>query len=298
MAALDWKLTNGRRVPTCMSIHYRAMFHLDKAKGLLASNESDHLRYAALELRYCIELLFYSLVPHYKDELPDDVVAGNVWRPADIIDMIADIDPDVSQDREIRMGEQPGPGLPPTRMFVLGRQSGLSKDLIRKVYHKLGFYLHARTDQKPHDPSHLRKRLEKLLPYLERYRSDTLRGGGIAEKAYFKCVVCGRPVVHRVERAKLQPLIKCPNKNCGAIHEYIETGNPKESLHKVLQHNLKCVTCGADNWLDVHRLEEGANVGAIVNCHACPTRYRLQRYVQFQRLDENDTQQAVPPNSR
>ena len=107
-----------------MSIHHRAMLHLDKANALIASGKDDDLRYAALELRYSIENLFYALIPHYKAELPDDVIEGNVWRPAEIIDMIADIDPYVSEDREIRIGAQPAPGVPPARMIVLGRQSG------------------------------------------------------------------------------------------------------------------------------------------------------------------------------
>ena len=76
-----------------MSIHYEAMDHLDKAKALIAAGGDDNLRYAALEMRYCIEHLFYKVVPQYRDELPDDVLSGNVWKPGDIINMIADIDP-------------------------------------------------------------------------------------------------------------------------------------------------------------------------------------------------------------
>ncbi len=267
-----------------MSIHRHAMEHLDKAHRLLESGEVDHLRYAALEIRYSIEHLFYGLIPQYKDELPDNVIEGDVWRPADIIDMIADIDPTVAHDSEIRIGEQPAPGVAPTQMIVLGRQSGIGKDLLRKVYHKLGFYLHARTDQRPHDPSHLRKRLLKLLPFVEKFRGDTLSGRGLAEKAYFKCIACGRPIVQRTERAGRNPLVTCPNKRCGAIHEYIETDIPGVSEHKLLQHNMKCEKCGSDNWLDVHKLEQGANEGMIVNCCACQAKYQLRKWIRFERL--------------
>jgi hypothetical protein len=38
-----------------------------------------------------------------------------------------------------------------------GKQTGISTGLVRKVYHKLGFYLHARTDREDHDPEHLKK---------------------------------------------------------------------------------------------------------------------------------------------
>lgn len=138
------KLIVGRRRQTrrkdSMSIHHKAMEYLDKSKRLIDSGDDDNLRYAALDIRYCLEHLFYSLIPQYKDELPDDVVEGNVWRPGEIIDMIADINPTVAHDSEIRIGLQPAPGVAPTQMYVLGRQSGIGKDLVRKVYHKLGFY--------------------------------------------------------------------------------------------------------------------------------------------------------------
>lgn len=270
-----------------MSIHYHAMAHLDRAKALMASGDRDHLRYAALELRYSIEHLFYALIPQYKTELPDDVLQGDVWRPADIIDMISDIDPHVTQDREFRMGVQPAAGVPPKEMIVMGRQSGIGKDIIRKVYHKLGFYLHARTDQKAHDPEHLRKRLEKYLPFVERYRSDSMLGGGVAVKANFKCQACGRPIVHREERAKRNPYITCPNKQCGAIFKYLETDDPEQSMHKLLQHDLKCENCGDINWLDIHKLQEMAETRGLVNCHTCNTKYQVQPWIVFQRLDEN-----------
>ena len=61
-----------------MSVHWRAMQHLNKAKALLGRGDDDALFYAALEMRYCIEHLFYRLVPLYETELPDDVLSGKV----------------------------------------------------------------------------------------------------------------------------------------------------------------------------------------------------------------------------
>ena len=202
----------GRTGGTRVSIHHRAMQHLKKAEALIQSGNSDQLRYAALEMRYCIEHIFYGYVPQYKAELPDDVVDGKVWRPGDIIDMIADIDPMVVHDSVIRIGAQPALGVAPAKMIEMGRQSGLSKDLVRKVYHKLGFYLHARVDRKPHDPDHLRKRLLKLLPYLQKYENDTIIFA-IGERYHFNCQACGRPVAKRSEHLERDSFITCPNRN-------------------------------------------------------------------------------------
>jgi DNA-directed RNA polymerase subunit RPC12/RpoP len=264
---------------TTMSIHHRAMKHLQKAKALIASGVADDLRYAALEMRYCIEHLFYGFVPSYKQELPDDVLEGKVWRPAEIIDMIADIDPNLQHDSVLRIGPQPGPGLPPTQMFEIGRQSGLSKDLVRKVYHKLGFYLHARTDRNEHDATHLRKRLLKLMPYLEKFENDTTISA-IAERLTFQCQACGRPIAKRTEHITRDPYVRCPNTRCGAMYKHIE-GN----AHKMLQHNMKCERCGGDNWLDVHRIEQRLERGETVTCRECHAEYELQRYVLFKRKE-------------
>jgi DNA-directed RNA polymerase subunit RPC12/RpoP len=277
-----------------MSIHHRAMRHLHKSKALIEKGDADSIRYSALELRYAIEHLFYGFVPHYKLELPDNILDGTEWRPGEIIDMIADIDPMVQHDSELRMGPQPAFDVPATQMFVVGKQTGISKDLVRKVYHKLGFYLHARTDRENHDPAHLKKRLLKFIPYLERYENDTVISA-IAERIHFACQACGRPIAKRTEHIERDRHVRCPNRRCGAIYEFVG-----DNTHKLLQYNHKCEVCGADNWLDVHRLEAGANTGASVICNQCNTKYRLCRYVLFQRIDvvtPSNSHQREPPTA-
>lgn len=253
---------------------------------LIERGDADSIRYAALELRYAIEHLFYGFVPQYKLELPDEILDGTEWRPAEIIDMIADIDPMVQHDSILRMGEQPAPGVVPTRMIVLGKQTGLSKDLVRKVYHKLGFYLHARTDGNDHDPAHLTKRLLKFIPYLERYENDTVISA-IAERIHFSCQACGRPIAKRTEHIERNPYVRCPNRRCGAIYKHVDG-----SVHKMLQHKHKCEVCGTDNWLDVHRLEQGADTGASIFCVECKTEYKLGRYVLFERVHSSESMPA------
>src|SRR6202043_2148532 len=101
---------------------WQAMQHLQKAKALLASGGDDELRYAALEMRYCIEHLFYRLIPLYEQDLPDSV--PRKWKPAEIIDMLVDIDPGVEHPQTISFGFESAPGVPADKMYVLGRQTG------------------------------------------------------------------------------------------------------------------------------------------------------------------------------
>jgi hypothetical protein len=225
-------------------------------------------------------------VPQYKAELPDDVVEGKIWRPAEIIDMIADIDPMVVHDSVISMGPQPASGVAATRMFVIGRQSGLSKDLVRKVYHKLGFYLHARTDREPHDAAHLRKRLLRLLPYLEKYENDTIIFAG-GERYHFNCEACARPVAKRSEHLDRDPYVKCPNSRCGAIYEYYA-----DRRHKMLQHKVICEACGTENWFDLHLQMWRAKSGASAYCVECNAEYKVFKYLQAQRVQPASSDNA------
>lgn len=263
-----------------MSIHYRAMEHLAKAKVLMESEDGDSLRYAALELRYCIEHLFYRLAEQYKNELPDDVFSGKIWRPADIIAMITELDPHVERDMVLRFGFESAPGVPAKQMHTLGRQSGLSRALLQKTYHALGFYLHARVDQKDHDSTRLRRKLLKLLPYLEKFEGDRVITSGFFPQVSFACQICGRTLVKRARSIAENPYLECGR--CGCVYVFEEKS--EGITHKLLEHNVKCQDCEADNWIPHHELKRGAEQRSRFTCSACGSVFQMSPYIQFSKV--------------
>jgi len=272
-----------------MSIHHEAMEHLEKAQVLLAAGGDDNLRYAALEMRYCIEHLFYRIIPQYQEELPDNVLKGDVWKPGDIINMIADIDPGVTHDRGLRIGRETQPGVPAAVMLDMGMQTGLRKDLARRLWNGIGFYLHARTDQRPHDSAKLRAKLEKILPRLEQFRGDRLIMSGFELRTTSKCKECGRGMGRRVAAVKDNPYVTCPSTGCGAIYKLTEIGE-RHVEWNLLQENLKCDKCGADNWLGVHAWKKGAKGNATVTCSGCKFVYQLFEYVMVKEFENTGTE--------
>ncbi len=270
-----------------MSIHHEAMAHLDKARALLSEGSDDSLRYAALEMRYCIEHLFYKIIPHYKDELPDDVMSGKIWRPGDIISMIADIDPGATRDRRLRMGFPAQEGEPAKVMYDLGPQTGLRKDLARRLWNGLGYYLHARVDGQAHNPIDLRKKLEKVLPRLEQFRGDRVIMSGFDVRTTSKCQLCGRTMARRMSAIKENPYIECPNRDCGAIYEITEADEAMAHW-KMVQASIGCKRCGTENWLGVHAWKHGAQTGGTLTCCECKTTYRLVEYITLTELSEPD----------
>jgi transposase-like protein len=253
------------------------MAHLEKAKALMANGDEDSLRYAALEVRYCIEHLFYELIPLYKYELPDDVMNGKVWKLGDIIAMISEIDPGVYHDRTMSMGLQSPTGGPAGPMYLIGKQTGLRRDLARRIWNGIGFYLHAPVVKGEHDYERLRLKLEKEIPRLETFQTDRSLGGGIAERSHFKCSSCGRAIAKRTATIEETPWVVCPNTKCGAIYECFREG--EQVGHKMLQDSVKCSKCGSDNWLGVHQLKEAAQKNGFVNCCQCDATYQLFEYV-------------------
>jgi hypothetical protein len=66
--------------------------HLRAAKELVQARDLPSLRYACLELRFCIEALCYDVLPHYEAELPFDAVGK--WQPRKVVEALLDVDPD------------------------------------------------------------------------------------------------------------------------------------------------------------------------------------------------------------
>lgn len=67
-------------------LHAVAESHAVEGRRLLDAGDAASLRHAALEARMAIELLFYALLPHYTEELPDDLARR--WHPKQIIEAL------------------------------------------------------------------------------------------------------------------------------------------------------------------------------------------------------------------
>jgi DNA-directed RNA polymerase subunit RPC12/RpoP len=273
------------------------MQHLDRAKRLLATGSDEDLTYAALEMRFCIENVFYDLVTAYRPELPDTVLDGKTWQPGEIIDMIVEIDPYVETDRVVSIGFEPSPGATPKEMHVIGRQSGVDRKLVARFYHALGFYLHARTDRAAHDFAKLRGKLNDLLPRLEKFRATTILDG-FAGRVSLKCSECGRQVAKRTEAIDRDRYLVCPNGKCGAIFEHL--GSPDEGTAelKLLQANIGCKSCKADLFFPTHFLMKAAKTGELVRCAACGWKAQVRTFVDTVPLDKLDPKEKTIADRR
>lgn len=243
--------------------------HLRRAKELFEKGDDASLRYCCLELRTCIELVAYALVPLYEKELPRDF---DKWRPQDVIDALIDCAPDADKDFTLRMGPEAQYGVPSEKMFVVGHFKGLTRKFVQRHYHKLGSFLHAptfaqlssETGATP-DKTFLK---ETILAVEELCSSSVI--SNFATRVSFDCLDCGKPISRNTEALKRDGKLTCLEPACKAEYtvEDVDSEAPQFQLVKV---DFECLACKTKNYIGRHKLK----VGIRVACCNCPQAFQL-----------------------
>src|SRR3970282_972630 len=144
---------------------------LERAKKLIQDNTPTSLRYACLELRYCIESICHAKLKLYEKHLTNSDF--ETWKPKKILETLQEYDPLVWEDSEVAFFSEKSDG---TRgdFLIGGKHTNLPIGILKRHYYKLGRFLHIPTlsQQKngvmsSHD---LKSYLESLLPAI----SDTV----------------------------------------------------------------------------------------------------------------------------
>jgi DNA-directed RNA polymerase subunit RPC12/RpoP len=247
--------------------------HLERARELLAKGGPDNLRYACLELRFCIEMLAYEQIELHEKELPEEVF--RIWQPKRVIEEILLVDPDADKDSTLAIGIEGPNGEPAKEFFLLGRSWALTPRFIRANYHKLGSFLHApsfeRVRHGPFDFQPLKAFLEKLLPELERLCTSQSRHN-LGMFSTFTCTECKNPVVRNTKSLKADSIVVCPKADCKARYT-VEGFNTPVPLYHLIQAHYDCPACRTRNHVPQHKLEHGITI----RCVKCSKRVAVRR---------------------
>lgn len=220
----------------------------DKAKLLLASGDKESLRYCALELRTCIELICYERMSMYTDELSPAHLRQ--WRPSDVVELLLQCDPDSDQDCTISLArEMPGETTGPRN--VLGSSRGVTKRFVNEHYHRLGSHLHAPTlaDIKAgtsNMPDEIKASFQKTIDALEPFinRSNVLSNFG--DFRTFVCDLCGSKNKRNVSAFTEGCTIACIGPKCPALYQVMNVGTDALSF-ALLRKGWLCTRCKAEN---------------------------------------------------
>lgn len=126
-----------------MNYRHESRQALKRARTALESNDAENLKYVALELRMAMESLTYDRAKAYKDEFPPDEY--ETWQPRKVMAVLLEIDATADKDSTLSYGIEETPGQPASQMTMLGTETVLNMETLRKHYDALGSFLHVPT---------------------------------------------------------------------------------------------------------------------------------------------------------
>jgi hypothetical protein len=260
-----------------MAPYDRVFIHVEKARGLLQESTDDSLRYAALQARMALEVLFYELIGIHKEELPLDVYER--WQPAEVIAALTDCDPGIVRDRTVRIGIENTPGVPSDRPHLEITQKGVTRKLLRDHYHRLGSYLHADMQFRKLDAGKLRSAVEAACASLDHHRATT---GQFNVGAFItiECE-CGVTIKRNQQALLVNPEIRCRNASCGAVFACENVG-PGEWSASPVGSAIRCI-CGLETLVGNHQLVDRHRF----KCQSCQQTTELRAGFWLALIDED-----------
>jgi hypothetical protein len=75
---------------------------LSRAKALMASGDAASLRYACLELRFCMEAVTYEKLRAYAPRLPPNVLS--IWQPPQAVKALLELEGEADQEYRVAIG--------------------------------------------------------------------------------------------------------------------------------------------------------------------------------------------------
>lgn len=172
-----------------------------RAMSLLAAGDDGSLRYASLELRYCIEYLLLDRLRSYIEYLDDAAMLK--WTPKDILRELLKADPDADKRLTLAVGLEATPGEPAKTMHVLGEDRRLKLKWASGNWNALGSFLHAPTLEqqkigKAPTVETIKKRASEIADHLANILDtpvSNVTGGEVYELACPECQTTTRRLV-------------------------------------------------------------------------------------------------------
>jgi DNA-directed RNA polymerase subunit RPC12/RpoP len=247
------------------NFRHQAREALNRAKAEINSNDSERLKYAALELRMAIESLTYERASSYAKELPP--AEYETWQPRKLMLLLLEIDPRADKDSSIAFGVQDEPGKEAKSMTFLGAEKVLNLSTIKKHYDALGSYLHTPTlrqlkNEGGVDHSKLRTRCELICKEVEATLATPVWNINFGNFSEISCMRCGHLVRKRINGPR--EVARCFE--CDATYEISEAAE-KQLNWKIIQQVFSCQAsaCGKDIVL----IDSDIEAGKSVECPYC-----------------------------
>lgn len=244
---------------------------LTRAKAELASAQDERIRYAALELRMCIESLAYERALDYEDDLSPSEY--ETWQPKKLVELLIEIEPTADKGGELRIKLETAPGEPEAPWQNLGEERVFGLRLIADHYHWLGSLLHQPTLKNllkdSFSLSKYRDRCAVLVEELDAVLSSPIYNVHFRTHVTLPCE-CGKKIRKRVKVDGADTIATC---ECKA--QYLLRDEPGTGGHRYerLGTEVPCKTHGCDSVAFVGK--EYVKPGTFWRCKGCKTIHRI-----------------------
>lgn len=231
-----------------------------RARAALANNNDESLKYAALELRMAMESLTYDRANAYKDEFPPDEY--ETWQPRKVMAVLLEIDTTADKDSTIAYGIEETPGKPASQMTMLGTETVLNMETLRRHYDALGSFLHVPTlkqtkSGKGHDPGKLRGRCTEIADNIDQVLASPVHNVTIGNFASMDCAECGKPIRKRMPTTAEAVEAECFS--CKASYTIKDTGGDQVHWESHI-HELACGNKDCGHKIQIWRREFAAGI--------------------------------------
>ncbi|MBO1272986.1 hypothetical protein J3L11_15165 [Shewanella sp. 4t3-1-2LB] len=261
---------------------YKKDEHLQRAKGLLNSDNPAKHVYACLELRFCIEAIVYQKLLHGIDSLPNTIV--ETWRPNKALKMLVEFDNLTASDCTVEVNLPNSLELPKSNWMLLGEQKLPSVRWLDKTYHKLGNFLHlvepknAANAKSKNTKEEVRDIAEQLEEYVRNNFLVSFNNIDIKQ-----CPVCKQDIAFSLQKARDGETHRCSNRECRATFTVKVDNSNKNITLNCNTYDVKCQRCNSDivvSEFTVRNLE-------IFSCRACGAKYIPKGKYEFALLPES-----------
>lgn len=237
-----------------------------RAQSLLAQSTPESLRYAALELRLCIEALTYEKLRAFSNMVPEEVL--KTWQPPQAVKALLEFEPSADRTFVLYAGREEEYGKPAKEMKYVGKHSSLRLGWLRKHYNKLGNLLHASAagDTQSQDVETLKAYLAEVISDLKEPLESTITRGTFRDVYNFTCSECGKPVVCNAKTVREKNKAVCLNPQCKA--EYFANVNETgQAAFRLMVTTFECAAEGCDGVAQIENRK--LDVGVEFACPKC-----------------------------
>lgn len=247
---------------------------LQRAKDLIAKDDEASLKYACLELRFCIEYIIYLYLQTYIQEVPDETIKK--WTPKQIINVLCEADPNADKNHKVFIGKQDVQGIPAKTMKYLGEEHRFSLEWANTRHNALGNFLHAPTlsqieNHKLPTKEKILKKANEVVAEVDKILSSQIFNVNFGVFCEFVCTCCNTKIKCRDKSVSQERGIVCPNSKCQAVYNIVSEQNNKVDF-KLREEEIMCPSCGKPNFIGSYLV----TYGNLFPCAHCGEKSEIQ----------------------